>query len=328
MAGKNLPDDGARTLAEMIGCQQDNDSAYPVVTMARHLLPLLLLTLLPAAVPAASGLTVESMTLQTEADPIDRYGRWQLRSITARDIEPQLADALQRRLETPIGETVGDEGDYRVLSHREAPSAGDGALYRSLDWIIDEQIHSTIWYHLHDGRPDKEAMEKLKSEFYSDVPAHQVKNPARHLYDGDNDWPFDLIDYLASSIETPVIQLRLANHGNDSMRLSELRFTHLLSWGGDADAEAIPTNLRPGMESAVLDWRKPSQLFRLDKPLTIAPGEEATLAFTIKAGDAAEGESGGMLLTMLELGGLQGADQGTLFVATLLLRDSLDDLAY
>ena len=284
--------------------------------------------MLPSAAIAADSLTVESMTLQTEGIPVDRYGSWQLRTITARDIEPQLANALQHRLETPIGESVGDEGDYRVLSHREAPSAGEGALYRSLDWIIDAQIHSTIWYHLHDGRPDKETMEKLKSEFYSNVPAHQVKKPARHLYDGDNDWPFDLIDYLASTIESPVIQIRLANNGRNSMTVSELRFTHLLSWGGEADAEPIPINLRPAIESAVLDWRKPTQLFKLDKPLVIAPGEEATLAFTIKAGDAAEGESGGMLLTMLELDGLQGAGQETLFVATLLLRDSLDDLVY
>ena len=295
--------------------------------MARYLLPVLFI-FLTAAVAAADGLTVESIELQSPDSPTDRYGRWQLRTIAEGDIKPELANALQRRQGTRIGETVEDNGDYRVLSHRKAPPASDGDQYQSLDWIIDEQIHATIWYHLYDGRPDKEALEKLKSEFYSDVPAHQVKQPERHLYDGDNDWPFDLIDYLASTIESPVIQLRLANNGRNSMTVSELRFTHLLSWGGEADAEPIPINLRPGVESAVLDWRKPSQVFKLDKPLVIAPGGEAMLAFTIKAGDAAEGESGGMLLSMLELGGLQGDGEESLFVATFLLHDSLDDLAY
>jgi hypothetical protein len=296
--------------------------------MARHLLLLFFFLILPAATSAANGLTVESLSLQSPGSPVDRYGSWQLRAIAAHDIEPGLANALQRRLETRIGETVGDDGYFRVLSHRQRPPVSSGSPYQSLDWIIDEQIHSTIWYHLYDGRPDKEAMDKLKSEFYSNVPAQQVKTPARHVYDGDNDWPFDLIDYLASTIETPVIQIRLANDGKNSMTVSELRFTHLLSWGGDADAEAIPTNLRPGIESAALDWRKQSQVFRLDTPLTIAPGEKATLAFTLRVEDAAEGESGGMLLTMLELGGLQGAEEESLFVTTLLLHDSLDDLAY
>ena len=300
--------------------------------MTRHLLPFTILPLLflvfSAPVSAAKPLVIESTTLKPSASPLDRYGNWQLRKTTASGIAPELKDALQRREETGIGSTVGDDGYFRVLSHRQLSLQSDEALYQSLEWVIDEHIHRTIWYHLYDGQPDKEAIQQLKSAFYSDVPADKLKNPPRHVYDGDSNWPFDLIDYLASTIRTPVIQIRLANTGKTIATVSELRFTHLLSWGGDADAEAIPTNLYPEIDSAILDWREPSQVFRLKQPLTLAPGETATIEMTIKVKDAAEGESGGMLLTLFELGYQQDDGKENLFVATLLLQDSLDDLAY
>lgn len=295
--------------------------------MTRLSLLLLLFILTPVA-SASNGLIIESITLQTPTSPVDRYGNWQLRKVRAQDIEPELADALQRRQEVPVGDSIEGNPDYRVLGHDALHPGSDGALYHSLEWVIDEQIHRTIWYHLYDGRADKQAMQQLKSEFYSTVPADQVKNPARHIYDGDNDWPFDFIDYLASNIETAVIRIRLANRGHVSLTVSDLRFTHQLSSGGDADAEIIATNLRPGIESAVLDWREQTQVFGLGQPLRVAPGEEAALEFTIKVKDAAQGDSGGMLLTLLELGYLTGDESGTLFTGALLLHDSLDDLAY
>lgn len=293
----------------------------------RNLFVLLLLAL--STCIHAEVLRTESIVMIDNSDErLANYGEWRFTPVTAESLDDKFRKVLQEAINTEVGSYQEGNGYYRVLSHRTLEPVHDNSLYYSLDWFIDETLHRTLWYHLYDRRPDKQAIDKLKSAFYSRTGKEERNALRREIYDGDTDWPWDLIDYLAGSIEAPVLRITLRNVSEIPADVTALTFTHLLSWGGEADADVIETKRSPADVVATLHWKKPAQRFMLASPLHIQPGKAAQLDVRLIVEDASAGDGDGTLLTLMEAKYTSGNHSGTLHIGAFELNDSLRDLAY